>query len=103
MNIPSLVLYNSLAPGAIEQTVTYARLAEERGFRSVLVSESGSDALALAQHIASVTSRIQGRSLRVRRNGRSGLRHGHSPRMPEQDRHLRESWSVVCNALPHGD
>ena len=59
MNTPSIVLYNSLAPGAIEQTVTYARLAEERGFRSVLVSESGSDALALAQHLASVTSRIQ--------------------------------------------
>jgi alkanesulfonate monooxygenase SsuD/methylene tetrahydromethanopterin reductase-like flavin-dependent oxidoreductase (luciferase family) len=34
-------------------------MAEERGFRSVLVSESGSDALALAQHLASVTSRIQ--------------------------------------------
>lgn len=42
-----------------KQTVIYARLAEEQGFRSVLVSESGSDALALAQHLASVTSRIQ--------------------------------------------
>ena len=59
MPTPSLVLYNSLAPGAIENTVTYAKMAEERGFRSVLVSESGSDALALAQHLASVTSRIQ--------------------------------------------
>jgi alkanesulfonate monooxygenase SsuD/methylene tetrahydromethanopterin reductase-like flavin-dependent oxidoreductase (luciferase family) len=58
MPTPSIVLYNSLAPGAVEQTVTYAQMAEERGFRSVLVSESGSDALALAQHLASVTSRI---------------------------------------------
>lgn len=58
MPMPSIVLYNSLAPGAVEQLVTYAQMAEERGFRSVLVSESGSDALALAQHLASVTSRI---------------------------------------------
>ncbi len=59
MHTPGLVLYNSLAPGAVEQTITYARMAEERGFRNVLVSEAGSDALALAQHLASVTSRIQ--------------------------------------------
>lgn len=59
MPTPSIVLYNSLAPGAVEQIVTYAQMAEERRFRSVLVSESGSDALALAQHLASITSRIQ--------------------------------------------
>jgi 5,10-methylenetetrahydromethanopterin reductase len=59
MRTPGLVLYNSLAPGSVEKTVTYARMAEERGFRTVLVSEAGSDALALAQHLASVTSRIQ--------------------------------------------
>ena len=59
MPAPSIVLYNSLAPGAIEQIVPYARMAEERGFRSVLVSESGSDALALAHQLASATSRIQ--------------------------------------------
>src|SRR4051794_36471362 len=59
MRAPSLVLYNSLAPGALEKTVTYAQMAEERGFRSVLVSEAGSDSLALAQQLASVTSRIQ--------------------------------------------
>ncbi|MGE0682306.1 MAG: LLM class flavin-dependent oxidoreductase [Candidatus Binatia bacterium] len=58
MPTPSIVLYNSLAPGAVEQIVTYAQMAEERGFRSVLVSESGSDALALAQHLTSVTTRI---------------------------------------------
>ncbi len=59
MRAPGIVLYNSLAPGAIENTVTYARMAEERGFRTVLVSEAGSDALALAQQLASATSRIQ--------------------------------------------
>ena len=59
MRTPGLVLYNSLAPGSVEKTVTYARMAEERGFRNVLVSEAGSDSLALAQHLASVTSRIQ--------------------------------------------
>jgi alkanesulfonate monooxygenase SsuD/methylene tetrahydromethanopterin reductase-like flavin-dependent oxidoreductase (luciferase family) len=59
MRTPGLVLYNSLAPGSLEKTVTYAQMAEERGFRSVLVSEAGSDSLALAQHLASVTSRIQ--------------------------------------------
>lgn len=59
MQTPALVLTNSLAPGAVENLVTYARMAEERGFRSVLVSEAGSDALAVAQHLASVTSRIQ--------------------------------------------
>src|SRR5262245_17985982 len=59
MRAPSIVLYNSLAPGSLEKTVTYAQMAEERGFRGVLVSEAGSDSLALAQHLASVTSRIQ--------------------------------------------
>jgi len=59
MRTPGLVLYNSLAPGSLEKTVTYAQMAEERGFRSVLVSEAGSDSLALARHLASVTSRIQ--------------------------------------------
>jgi len=59
MQTPGLVLYNSLAPGSVEKTITYAQMAEERGFRNVLVSEAGSDSLALAQHLASVTSRIQ--------------------------------------------
>lgn len=59
MQTLSVVLYNSLAPGAIENTATYARMAEERGFRGVLVSESGSDGLALAQHLTGVTTRIQ--------------------------------------------
>ena len=59
MQTPTLVLTNSLAPGAVENLTTYARMAEERGFRSVFVSEAGSDALAVAQQLASVTSRIQ--------------------------------------------
>jgi 5,10-methylenetetrahydromethanopterin reductase len=59
MQTPALVLTNSLAPGAVENLAAYARMAEERGFRSVLVSEAGSDALAVAQHLASVTTRIQ--------------------------------------------
>jgi 5,10-methylenetetrahydromethanopterin reductase len=59
MQTPALVLTNSLAPGAVENLAAYARMAEERGFRSVLVSEAGSDALAVAQHLASVTARIQ--------------------------------------------
>ncbi|MGE0826324.1 MAG: LLM class flavin-dependent oxidoreductase [Candidatus Binatia bacterium] len=59
MQPPALVLTNSLAPGAVEKLAIYAQMAEERGLRSVLVSEAGSDALAVAQHLASVTSRIQ--------------------------------------------
>lgn len=59
MQTPALVLTNSLGPGLVENLATYARMAEERGFRAVFVSEAGSDALAVAQHLASVTSRIQ--------------------------------------------
>lgn len=59
MQTPALVLTNSLAPGAVENLATYAKMAEDRGFRAVFVSESGSDALAVAQHLASITSRIQ--------------------------------------------
>jgi alkanesulfonate monooxygenase SsuD/methylene tetrahydromethanopterin reductase-like flavin-dependent oxidoreductase (luciferase family) len=59
MQTPALVLTNSLAPGLVENLATYARMAEERGFRAVFVSEAGSDALAVAQHLAGVTSRIQ--------------------------------------------
>ncbi len=59
MQTPALVLTNSLSLGLVENLATYARMAEERGFRAVFVSEAGSDALAVAQHLASVTSRIQ--------------------------------------------
>ncbi|MBI3757227.1 MAG: hypothetical protein HY267_04550 [Deltaproteobacteria bacterium] len=36
MQTPGIVLYNSLAPGLIEKTVTYAQLVEERGVRATL-------------------------------------------------------------------
>jgi hypothetical protein len=51
MRTPGLVLYNSLAPGSLEKTDTYAQMAEERGFRSVLVSEAGSDSLGVHQKV----------------------------------------------------
>jgi alkanesulfonate monooxygenase SsuD/methylene tetrahydromethanopterin reductase-like flavin-dependent oxidoreductase (luciferase family) len=59
MPTPGLVLFSTLAPGAAEATVTYTQMAEARGFRSVLVSEAGTDALAMVQHLASVTTRVQ--------------------------------------------
>ena len=59
MQTPGLVLFGNLAPGSVEAVVTYAQMAEARGFRNVLVSEVGSDALALAHQLASVTARIQ--------------------------------------------
>ncbi len=59
MQIPGLMLFGNLAPGSVEAVVTYAQMAEARGFRNVLVSEVGSDALALAQQLANVTARIQ--------------------------------------------
>src|SRR5439155_9358944 len=46
-------------PDGVRRTAAYAKMAEKRGFRNYLVTEAASDALALAQHIAGVTSRIQ--------------------------------------------
>jgi 5,10-methylenetetrahydromethanopterin reductase len=54
-----MLILSSLAPGAVERAVTYAQMAEARGLRNFLVTESGTDSLALAQHLANVTSRIQ--------------------------------------------
>ena len=59
MQTPGLLTLNSLAPGAIERAVAYAQMAEARGLRNFLVTESATDSLALAQHIAGNTSRIQ--------------------------------------------
>jgi 5,10-methylenetetrahydromethanopterin reductase len=59
MQTPGMVIMSSLAPGAIDRAVTYAQMAEERGLRNFLVTESLTDSLALAQHLASKTSRIQ--------------------------------------------
>src|SRR2546428_9143052 len=61
MQTPGLVVFSGfgLTPDGVQRTATYAKMAEERGFRNFLVTEAASDALALAQHLASVTSRIQ--------------------------------------------
>jgi 5,10-methylenetetrahydromethanopterin reductase len=59
MQTPGMLIMSSLAPGAIERAVAYAQMAEERGLRNFLVTESLTDSLALAQHLASKTARIQ--------------------------------------------
>jgi 5,10-methylenetetrahydromethanopterin reductase len=59
MQTPGMLVLSNLAPGTVEQLVTYAQMAEARGLRNFLVTESLTDSLALAQHLASVTSRIQ--------------------------------------------
>ena len=59
MQTPGILILSSLAPGAVERAVTYAQMAEARGLRNFLVTESATDSLALAQHLAAVTSRIQ--------------------------------------------
>src|SRR5215510_8905262 len=58
MQTPGMLLMTGLASGGIERATNYAKMAEERGFRNFLVTEAASDALALAQHLASATSRI---------------------------------------------
>lgn len=58
MQTPGMLLFTG-AGKAVERATNYAKMAEERGFRNFLVTEAASDALALAQHVASVTSRIQ--------------------------------------------
>ena len=59
MQTPGLVVFSGfgLTPDGVQRTAAYAKMAEERGFRNFLVTEAASD--ALAQHLASVTSRIQ--------------------------------------------
>src|SRR5262245_60845545 len=61
MQTPGMVVSGSIGStaNAVQQTASYAKMAEERGFRNCLVTEAASDALALTQHLASVTSRIQ--------------------------------------------
>jgi len=59
MQTPGMLLFTGLAGGAPQRAATYAKMAEERRWRNFLVTEAASDALALTQHIASVTSRIQ--------------------------------------------
>jgi 5,10-methylenetetrahydromethanopterin reductase len=59
MQTPGMLILSNMAPGTIERLVTYARMAENRGLRNFLVTESLTDSLAIAQHIASKTTRIQ--------------------------------------------
>src|SRR5437588_12416123 len=59
MQTPGILTLSSLAPGAVGRAVAYAQAAEARGLRNFLVTESATDSLALAQHIAGKTSRIQ--------------------------------------------
>lgn len=59
MQTPGMLVLSNMASGTIDQLVTYAQMAEARGLRNFLVTESVTDSLALAQHIASKTTRIQ--------------------------------------------
>jgi 5,10-methylenetetrahydromethanopterin reductase len=59
MQTPGLLVFGAgVSKDTVERTAAYAQKAEARGFRSCLVTEAASDALALAQHVASVTSRV---------------------------------------------
>jgi len=59
MQTPGMLIMSNMAPGTIDRLVAYAQMAEARGLRNFLVTESLTDSLALAQHIASKTVRIQ--------------------------------------------
>jgi alkanesulfonate monooxygenase SsuD/methylene tetrahydromethanopterin reductase-like flavin-dependent oxidoreductase (luciferase family) len=60
MQTPGLLVFGAgVSKEVVQRAVGYAKAAEERGFHSCLVTEAASDALSLAQHLASVTSRIQ--------------------------------------------
>src|SRR5712691_7447511 len=59
MQTPGMLILSNLAPGTIERLVSYAQMAEARGLRNFLVTESLTDSLAFAQHLASKTARIQ--------------------------------------------
>ncbi len=59
MQTPGMLVLSSMASGAVERLVDYAQKAEAIGLRNFLVTESLTDSLALAQHLATQTSRIQ--------------------------------------------
>ena len=59
MQTPGMLLFTGQAGDSVQRAAQYAKMAEDRGFRNFLVTEAASDALALTQHVASVTSRIQ--------------------------------------------
>ncbi|MBM4254983.1 MAG: LLM class flavin-dependent oxidoreductase [Deltaproteobacteria bacterium] len=60
MQTPGLLVSGGgVSKATVEHAVGYAKAAEQRGFHSCLVTEVASDALSLAQHVATATSRIQ--------------------------------------------
>ena len=59
MQTPGMLLFTGQAGDSVQRAAHYAKMAEDRGFRNFLVTEAASDALALTQHVASVTSHIQ--------------------------------------------
>jgi len=59
MQTPGMLIMSNMAPGTIDRLVSYAQTAEARGLRNFLVTESLTDSLALAQHLAGRTARIQ--------------------------------------------
>ncbi|MGE0681865.1 MAG: LLM class flavin-dependent oxidoreductase [Candidatus Binatia bacterium] len=59
MQTPGMLIMSNMAPGSIDRLTSYAQTAETKGLRNFLVTESLTDSLALAQHIAGKTSRIQ--------------------------------------------
>ena len=46
MQTPGMLVLSNMASGAIEKTVSYAQIAEARGLRNFLVTESLTDSLA---------------------------------------------------------
>ena len=59
MQTPGILLMSNMAPGNIDNMTKYAKKAEAIGLRNFLVTESMTDSLALAQHFASQTAKIQ--------------------------------------------
>jgi 5,10-methylenetetrahydromethanopterin reductase len=59
MQTPGMLTLSNMAAGTLERLVSYAQMAEARGLRNFLVTESLTDSLAIAQHLASKTARIQ--------------------------------------------
>jgi len=59
MQTPGMLVISSLIPGSLDKMASHAQMAEARGLRSFLVTESLTDSLALAQHIANKTTHIK--------------------------------------------
>ena len=59
MQTPGMLVFSQTGKDAFAKLAEYAKLAEARGLRNFLVTESMTDSLAIAQHLATITSRIQ--------------------------------------------